>query len=315
MTSVDELVDHARAALEAGNRLVARGYWRRATRIAPDRLDIWLDLCTVTELPAERKRCLQRILELDPTNAEAQVEFAQLSQEEKEGSDEPAPQPSGTGTPKAQAAGLDVVAKGVEGSSSAVEAALEVGSTLPDAGGSLDTRPDITDEMRRQWDEAVAGGSSLVCINHPQRETSLRCNRCGVPICTRCAVRTPVGFRCRACIKAQQAGFFTARWYDYPLTALISLLLAVPAALIAGAVGWWFALIVSPLAGGAIAWIAHAAVGRRRGQWIWLSVGGCIAFGALVALIVNPFAFVSIVIYAVSATAAAIGTLRLGRSR
>ncbi|MEN6392186.1 MAG: B-box zinc finger protein, partial [Anaerolineaceae bacterium] len=29
---------------------------------------------------------------------------------------------------------------------------------------------------------------TLYCTNHPQTETSLRCNRCDKPICTKCAV-------------------------------------------------------------------------------------------------------------------------------
>ena len=31
------------------------------------------------------------------------------------------------------------------------------------------------------------------CKNHPDRETLLRCNKCGEPICTQCAVLTDVG--------------------------------------------------------------------------------------------------------------------------
>ena len=65
MASVDELVTSARAAHTAGDTLVARGYLRRAARSAPDRLDIWLDLCQVTERPEDRIECLQRIIELD----------------------------------------------------------------------------------------------------------------------------------------------------------------------------------------------------------------------------------------------------------
>ena len=33
----------------------------------------------------------------------------------------------------------------------------------------------------------------LCCVNHPNKETYLRCNKCGQPICTKCAVGTPVG--------------------------------------------------------------------------------------------------------------------------
>jgi hypothetical protein len=293
MTDVDEFVGRARAALAAGNPLVARGYWRRASRLAPDRLDIWMDLCKVTELPDDRIRCLKRITELDPSNIEAQVELTQL-REAQARLEKPEPQRSGLQQSPAADSGAEA----------AQSVAEEVGAVM---------RPGITEEMRRQWSEAIAAGKPLVCINHPQRETSLRCNRCGAPICTKCAKRTPVGFRCAECVKAQQAAFYTVRWYDYPVAAFIALLLSVPAGVLAGMAGWWFALIISPFAGAIIGAVVHRAVGRRRGRWIWLAVGVCIVLGALAALIVSPRAVLALGVFAVMATASAVGVLRLGR--
>ena len=58
MNNVEELLSAAHKALHAGNRLVARGYLRRAARTAPERQDIWRDLLEVTDLPADRLRCL-----------------------------------------------------------------------------------------------------------------------------------------------------------------------------------------------------------------------------------------------------------------
>ena len=293
MTDVDEFVERARAALAAGNPLVARGYWRRASRLAPDRLDIWTDLCKVTELPDERIRCLERIAELDPGNTEAQVELAELRAAQAR-LEQPEPQqPDSQQSPSADS-----------GTEAAQSPAEELGAAM---------RPGITGEMRRQWDEAIATGKPLVCINHPQRETSLRCNRCGAPICTKCARRTPVGFRCAECVKAQQAVFYTVRWYDYPVAAFIALLLSVPAGVLAGMAGWWFALIISPLAGAVIGAVVHRAVGRRRGRWIWLAVGVCIVLGALAALVASPRAVIALGVFAVMATASAVGVLRLGK--
>ena len=37
------------------------------------------------------------------------------------------------------------------------------------------------------------------CARHPDVETALRCGRCGIPICPRCMVQTPVGARCPKC--------------------------------------------------------------------------------------------------------------------
>ncbi len=51
---------------------------------------------------------------------------------------------------------------------------------------------------------------STYCANHPTVETTLRCNRCDKPICPKCAVKSPVGYRCRECVKSQQKIFDTA---------------------------------------------------------------------------------------------------------
>lgn len=37
------------------------------------------------------------------------------------------------------------------------------------------------------------------CTYHPNVRTRLRCSKCGTPICPRCAVETPVGYRCPDC--------------------------------------------------------------------------------------------------------------------
>ena len=52
---------------------------------------------------------------------------------------------------------------------------------------------------------------TLYCYVHPNRPTSLRCNRCERPICAECAVRTPTGYRCPECIRSQQKIFDTAK--------------------------------------------------------------------------------------------------------
>ena len=62
---------------------------------------------------------------------------------------------------------------------------------------------------------------TLYCYVHPNRATTLRCNRCERPICAEDAVLTPTGYRCRECIRSQQRIFDTALWYDY-ITAFVS---------------------------------------------------------------------------------------------
>jgi MFS family permease len=131
----------------------------------------------------------------------------------------------------------------------------------------------------------------LYCVNHPSVETSLRCNRCGNPICPRCAVQTPVGFRCKDCIRNQQAVFYSATTFDYVVTAVLSLVGGVLGAVVISMVGWFFALFLSPLAGGIIAELVRLATGHRRGRYTWLVAGGAVAVAALFVAIGPAFVF------------------------
>ncbi len=120
----------------------------------------------------------------------------------------------------------------------------------------------------------------LFCVNHPTVETRLRCNRCGDPICTRCAVRTPVGYRCRKCIRQQQAIFYTGTNLDYFIAALITLPISVGAAYIMHFLGW-FVFFLGPTVGVAIAELAQLAVGRRRTLYLPWVVTGSVLLGTL----------------------------------
>lgn len=131
----------------------------------------------------------------------------------------------------------------------------------------------------------------LYCVNHPNVETYLRCNKCGRPICIKCAVLTPVGYRCKDCVHAQQKVFYA----DFrPVHYLIAAAVTLPLALVAG---WlipslgWYALILGPLAGVGIAEVVRWAIRRRRGPYTWLVVCGCIVVGALPKLLFSLLIF------------------------
>jgi hypothetical protein len=133
---------------------------------------------------------------------------------------------------------------------------------------------------------------SMRCVNHPDTETYLRCSKCGRPICTRCIVQTPVGYRCRDCVGAQQQVFYA----DFrPVHYLIAAAVALPLSLVAGwlvpALGWLYAVVFGPLTGILIADAARWAIQRRRGKYTWLVVCGCIALGALPRLLMSLLVF------------------------
>jgi len=163
------------------------------------------------------------------------------------------------------------------------------------------------------------------CVNHPNVETTLRCNKCGDPICARCAVRTPVGYRCPKCVKEQQAIFYTGMQIDYIVAAAISLVAGAAGAYISTLIGlFYFAIFIGPSAGALIADLAWRAVGRRRSRYLWLVVCGGIAVATLGVALYQAGAFagrtvttarlfrLDLGIYVVLAVSTAYSRLRLG---
>jgi hypothetical protein len=123
----------------------------------------------------------------------------------------------------------------------------------------------------------------MYCANHPSVATSLRCNKCEKPICAKCAVLTPTGYRCRECVKEQQRIFETAMWYDYPLIFIVVAVLAYLGSLIAARIGF-FTILLAPFAGGIIAEAARLVTRRRRSKKLFLlaaiaAVVGCLPVG------------------------------------
>jgi hypothetical protein len=92
-----------------------------------------------------------------------------------------------------------------------------------------------------------------------------------------------VGFRCKQCIKGQQAIFYSATPLDYLIAVVIGFVASIIAAFIMNAVGIFFTFFLAPVAGGVIAEVVRWATGRRRGRRMWLVVSACIVGGALVA--------------------------------
>ena len=123
----------------------------------------------------------------------------------------------------------------------------------------------------------VVGGDGepevITCANHPERETLLRCNRCGKPICISCAVRTPVGYRCNECVREQQNVYFNALGRDNIVALAVGFALTLICAPIVGLLlgtigflGFFIAFIIGSGAGTLVARIIRRAVGNRRGR-------------------------------------------------
>lgn len=130
---------------------------------------------------------------------------------------------------------------------------------------------------------------TLYCYVHPNRPTTLRCNRCERPICADCAILTPTGYRCRECVRTQQKKFDTAEWYDY-IVAFITAGIgsAIASGLIVIVSGFFFGILVlfiAPGAGAVIGNLVLRFIKNRRSRALFMTSAVGMVAGALPALI------------------------------
>jgi hypothetical protein len=87
-------------------------------------------------------------------------------------------------------------------------------------------------------------------------------------MCVECAVQTPVGYRCRECVRGIQSGYYKATQNDYVLIFAVCAGLTGVAAAIFSAInlGLLFTLILALPIGGVIAEAGLRLTSRRRGR-------------------------------------------------
>ncbi len=142
--------------------------------------------------------------------------------------------------------------------------------------------------------------ATIYCANHPTTATQLRCNRCGKAICSKCAVRTPVGYRCRECVREQQQVFETASTIDYVVAFVISAgagLAVTGFVTYFGIFGLFFGLFIAffagPAIGVAVAEIVRRAVRRHRGRILPPVAAAGMVVGALPFVVGSLIGFVA----------------------
>ncbi len=126
----------------------------------------------------------------------------------------------------------------------------------------------------------VESNQDVRCCPNAVGPASLRCYKCGKPICPKCAVRTPVGYSCRDCVKQHQKAFDTAEWYDYPVAVIVSAFAGGLGSLVVSFVGF-FVLLVAPAVGAGTAEVVRLAVRKRRARYLGWAAGAGFAVGAL----------------------------------
>jgi len=103
----------------------------------------------------------------------------------------------------------------------------------------------------------------LTCTWHPDRETGLRCLRCGRPMCVECARQHPVGMRCKECARELRSPMYKVSGGG--------LAAAIAAALVAGGIfgaAAFFAIFAFGLYGIILAFFFGGILGRLQAELV-----------------------------------------------
>ena len=166
----------------------------------------------------------------------------------------------------------------------ALQADVRAAEPAPAATPAAETAP--TWPVLR-YEEGVA---VYACAYHPDRETTLRCNRCGKPICPDCAVLTDVGYRCPECVRALEGRFYRAT-PQHVITSLVAaaglgLVAGVVGVLVAAFIGFW-SILVAPALAGAVAEGIWRAGARHRARHLNLYAALVVTVTGLLGVVVG----------------------------
>jgi hypothetical protein len=130
----------------------------------------------------------------------------------------------------------------------------------------------------------------LTCANHPEVETTLRCSRCEKPICVKCAVASPTGYKCRECVRGIQKTFETTEWYDYPASIILAAVISFLGSVVIGMFGFFTIIITifgAPIIGTIIAEAVRSITKKRRSMRLFRIVAIAAAVGAMPLLVIT----------------------------
>jgi len=127
------------------------------------------------------------------------------------------------------------------------------------------------------------------CEVHPDRETTLRCNKCGRLMCPDCAVHTPVGYRCKQCVRQHDDKFFSASQNDYIIVgALCGIATAIAAAIVQQiSLPAIFLIFIAIPFGGGVAELALRLTQRRRGRQTANIGAAAVVIGGIIGSLAN----------------------------
>jgi len=126
----------------------------------------------------------------------------------------------------------------------------------------------------------------MKCAAHPEIETNLTCGRCGIPICARCLVHTPVGGRCLKCAGLKRLPTYEIGLWQY----LKAFWVGLGVCIILGVVWhllWGFVFLLNFLLAAGVGYAVSEAlsllVNRKRGSTLAAIGGLCVVVSYIVA--------------------------------
>lgn len=164
--------------------------------------------------------------------------------------------------------------------------------------------------------EQISMDEMTYCAVHPDRETALRCNKCERLMCADCAVQTPVGYRCKQCVRQHEDKFFNATTADYAIVLVTAAVIAALGFVGVSMIGGFllFVIILSIPIGGAVGEVALRLTGRRRGRYSgYFAAAGAVigAFAPTLLMFGQLVLAPSLLIYAGIVAFTAYGRFRL----
>lgn len=259
---VRSLLRQANKVADSGKKVAAEQLYRQLLDEAPDVAEVWYGLAQVLNDPAEQKEAYKKATSLEPDFAPAVRALAELR-------------------------GEPVPTWAIEPEKPEEEEA--------------EPEPMVETAVPANGPEKAEEDYELACYRHPNRTTSLRCYNCGKPICSSCAIKTPVGYSCPDCIREKEDIFFNATTLDYVIAPAIGLVLSLIAGYLVSrfAIGggffmYFILLFVGGIVGRFIGQLSKQAIGRRRGRYLPQVMVAMLVLGTAVwllpILIFNGFA-------------------------
>ncbi|MEO5952297.1 MAG: B-box zinc finger protein, partial [Chloroflexia bacterium] len=118
----------------------------------------------------------------------------------------------------------------------------------------------------------------VYCANHPGVPTYLRCGKCEKPICAKCRVSTPAGFRCYQCANLSVLPTYAVSTNVYIKGAVGGLIAAAITGVLMGlfpGFEFWFALAMGIAVPEAVAFAAN----QKRGPGLRAVAMTAVVFG------------------------------------